>query len=212
MRSQPAAYRPFISGSCGLFLAAGLLFFTLPREIFPSYVHHPVFLGVTSLLAPILILLPFLVFRPETDRQRLAVARTSAGIAFGLLANGAGELGLFELHEYGIPYDKYAHFFVSALAGLLIGENLAAWTGLSVSRRLLFVFFGTFALGILWEGFEALSDMLFHTQIWGIYGKYITEDTRNDILGNSLGGLLAVILLHIRYGLRLGGTIKGGPS
>jgi uncharacterized membrane protein YjdF len=118
-------------------------------------------------------------------------------IAFSLIVNFAGELGLFQLYRYGFEYDKFAHFIVSMLFAFILSESLREWEHLPLQKIIWLTLVTVFSFGILWEVFEATSDFLFKTQEWGVYGKYLALDTYRDIGFNTLGALAGVIVFAI---------------
>ena len=64
---------------------------------------------------------------------------------------------------------------------------------------ILIVFSGTFVAGLVWELFEAVSDALFQTKEWGVYGEYIVSDTYRDILFNTLGTIMGIMLFALTF-------------
>jgi hypothetical protein len=171
----------------------GCLLLVLPKEWFPNF-YSPIFLGVIALISPILIYLPKWILTRSTPRKRKLVLEMRSVIAFSLLVNFAGELGLFQLYRYGFEYDKLAHFSVSMLFAFILSESLKEWEDFSLTKRLLITLLIVFASGILWEFFEASSDFLFKTKVWGVYGKHLVTDTYTDIFFNTLGGIAGIII------------------
>lgn len=187
-------YSAFISFSCYLFLTVGIVMLLIPPSSLPDYIHHPTFLGLSSLFASLFIWLPSRLLSSNTELKKLSVIHIQASICFALIVNGAGELGLFELSRYGIPYDKIAHCVVSGLIVYILCENI--FIRLRWSRTLIIIVstFLAFWIGIAWEIFEAISDVLFETRVWGIYGEQIVRDTITDIIFNICGIVIASLL------------------
>ncbi len=186
-------HRRFLKISSLLLVLMGCLLLVLPKEWFPNF-YSPIFLGVIALISPILIYLPKWILTRSTPRKRKLVLEMRSVIAFSLLVNFAGELGLFQLYRYGFEYDKLAHFSVSMLFAFILSESLKEWEDFSLTKRLLITLLIVFASGILWEFFEASSDFLFKTKVWGVYGKHLVTDTYTDIFFNTLGGIAGIII------------------
>lgn len=183
----------FLTISSFLLVLMGCILLVFPKEWFPNF-YSPIFLGVIAVISPLLIHLPKWILKRSSPRKRKLVLEMRSVIAFSLLVNFAGELGLFQLYKYGFEYDKLAHFSVSMLFSFMLGESLKEWENFSVKKRILVTLLIVFASGILWEFFEASSDFLFKTKVWGVYGQHLVTDTYTDIFCNTLGGIAGIII------------------
>ncbi|MFZ2299893.1 MAG: DUF2238 domain-containing protein [Candidatus Moraniibacteriota bacterium] len=189
----------FLKLSSALLVIIGLVLLFGPRQWFPDF-YSPVFMGVIALLSPLLIYLPELIIKKSTPQKRTLVLEMRSVIAFSLIVNFAGELGLFQLYKYGFEYDKFAHFIVCMTFAFILGESLREWEQLHSRKLVLIVFLIVFSSGIVWELFEVASDYLFKTQEWGVYGKYLAADTYADLGFNLLGALAGIIVFKIPKG------------
>lgn len=199
-------HRNFLKFSSITLVIIGLVLLFGPGQWFPGF-YSPVFMGVVALSSPFLIYLPKLFFRKSTSQKRNLILEMRSVIAFALIINFAGELGLFQLYRYGFEYDKFAHSIVSMLFAFILGESLREWEHLHAKKLILIVFLIVFGSGLLWELFEAFSDFLFKTQEWGVYGRHVTLDTLKDIIFNTLGTIAGIIIFSIPKG-RDGKNIK----
>lgn len=167
-----------------------------PKQWFPDF-YKPIFMGIISLLSPVLIYLPKFILKKSNPQKRELILNMRSVIAFSLAVNIAGELGLFQLYKYGFEYDKFAHFLVPMLFAFILGESLKEWENFTPKKVVWLVFLIVFSSGLLWEIFEATADFLFKTQVWGAYGKNITWDTLADIAFNTLGALAGIVIFTI---------------
>lgn len=174
---------PFLSLG---FVITGLVFMMAPSDYFPAYYHQEL-IGIVSLLTPILLGLPRWTLPIETESQKRLVAKMERNILVILLLGGAGELGLFQLYRYGLEYDKLLHFVIPWIMTASFSIIAQTWWHFPRRKALLFSAILVFGSGIVWECLEAVSDILFGTAVWGVYGNHIPEDTLKDILYNGLG-------------------------
>lgn len=188
--------RNFLKFSSIVLVIIGLILLFEPRGWFPNF-YSPIFVGIIALISPLLIYLPGFILRKDTPQKRKLTLEICSVVAFSLSVNIAGELGLFQLYKYGFEYDKFAHFIVSMLFAFMLGEALKEWRGFPSEKIVWLVFLIVFGSGILWELFEATSDILFKTQEWGVYGRYLVSDTYKDIGFNTLGALAGIIVFKI---------------
>lgn len=177
-------------------MVIGLILLLLPENWFPNF-YSPVFMGVIALVSPVLIYLPKFFLKRSTPQKRSLILEMRSVVAFSLIVNFAGELGLFQLYRYGFEYDKFAHFIVSMLFAFILSKSLREWEHLPLQKIIWLTLGIVFSFGILWEVFEATSDFLFKTQEWGVYGKYLALDTYRDIGFNTLGALAGIIVFAI---------------
>lgn len=192
-------HKNFLKFSSVILVIMGCILLLGPDCWFPNF-YSPVFMGVIALLSPFLIYLPEFFLKKSTSQKRNLILEMRSVIAFSLLVNFAGELGLFQLYKYGFEYDKFAHFVVSMLFAFILGESLREWEQLHSRKLILVVFLIVFGSGMLWEIFEASSDFLFKTQEWGVYGNHLALDTYKDMIFNSLGALAGIIVFKIPKG------------
>ncbi len=173
--------------SAGLFLLTGTVLLLAPAEQLPDF-YHRIFMAGMLFLSPLLVWLPRLLLgKNVTIRKEVLVTRMQSAIAFALLLNNGGELGLFQLYRYGFEYDKFTHFLVPMLFAFILAESLHAWERFPTTKILWATALIIFSAGILWEGLEFGSDILFHTAEWGVYGAGVVSDTIKDILFNIIG-------------------------
>ncbi len=186
----------FLKFSSVLLVLTGLILLIAPSEWFPNF-YSPVFMGIIALISPILIYLPKFILTRSNPQKRKLILEMRSIIAFALLVNFAGELGLFQLYKYGFEYDKFSHFIVCMAFAFILGESLREWEHLHAKKLVVIVFLIVFGSGIVWEIFEASSDFLFKTQEWGVYGEHLVLDSYKDLLFNSLGALAGIVIFKI---------------
>lgn len=187
----------FIQFAIAIYVIGGLILLFGNRDWFPDF-YHPVSLGILSLLSPVLIFLPSLIFKTSDPRKRHAVKKLQIVLAAGLLLNAAGGLGLYRLYLVGFQYDKLMHFAVPLMWTLGIAEFRHQWIGEKFAKSLRWAAVLVLLGGIAWELREALTDWLFATQSWGEYGKNALRDTLWDLTMNILGILTAVGIWFLR--------------
>lgn len=192
-------HKNFLKFSSVGLVIMGCILLLGPNRWFPNF-YSPIFMGVIALLSPFLIYLPKFFLKKSTPQKRNLILEMRSVIAFSLLVNFAGELGLFQLYRYGFEYDKFAHFIVSMAFAFILGESLKEWEQFHSQKLMLLVFLIVFCSGILWEIFEASSNHLFKTQEWGVYGNHLALDTYKDMIFNSLGALAGIIVFKIPKG------------
>ena len=192
-------HKNFLKFSSIILVIVGLILLLGSKDWFPGF-YNSVFMGIVAIVSPFLIYLPKFILTRSTPQKRNLVLEMRSVIAFALLVNFAGELGLFQLYKYGFEYDKFAHFIVSMMFAFILGESLREWEHLHAKELILIVFFIVFGSGLIWELFEASSDYLFKTQEWGVYGRHVTMDTLKDIVFNTLGAIAGIIIFKIPKG------------
>jgi len=183
------------TSSIYVFALIGLMFLIAPKQWWPGF-YNPTFFGVTSLLSSVLIILPKLIFRAKEicDREAVTLLRTTILIA--LLLNGMGELYLYQLYKYGFPYDKILHFIVPFLFVIVLTSFAEVRFGAGFKYSLIIAAFFVTIGSVAWEFFEYLSDLLFKTTEFGIYGQYKFIDTSFDIIFDILGIFTSIISLN----------------
>lgn len=195
----PMQHRYFLRFASILLVLMGCILLFSPRAWFPNF-YSPVFMGIIALVSPFLIYLPKFILRKSNPKKRKLILEMRSVIAFSLLINFAGELGLFQLYKIGFEYDKFSHFLVSMMFAFILGESLKEWEHFSLRKRMLLVLLAAFGVGLIWEFFEASSDFLFKTEEWGVYGQHLVIDTLKDIGFNTLGAIAGIIIFMIPKG------------
>lgn len=119
-------------------------------------------------------------------------------MAFILLLNAAGALGLFQLYKVGFEYDKFLHFIIPAISVITITYFNCHWYGIKLSKAIILSVIIVVLIGFLWELFEVFGDWTFKTKMLGQYGKFVTKDTVWDLIINILGITSGAIISIIR--------------
>ena len=203
-------HQSFLKYSSITLVLIGCVLLVGPESWFPDF-YSPIFMGVVAITSPILIYLPRFILTRTTPRKRKLILEMRSVIAFALLVNFAGELGLFQLYRYGFEYDKFAHFIVPMAFAYILGRSLREWEDLHAWRLIGSVLLIVVVSGAVWEFFEATSDYLFQTQVWGVYGQHLVADTYMDMLFNTLGAIVGIILFKIPRGRRTEATVNNAP-
>lgn len=204
-------HKNFLKSSSILLIIIGLILLFAPKDWFPNF-YSPIFMGIVAIVSPILIYLPRFILTRSNPQKRKLILEMRSVIAFALLVNFAGELGLFQLYKYGFEYDKFAHFIVCMTFAFILGESLREWEHLHAKKLIFIVFLIVVSSGILWEIFEASSDYLFKTQEWGVYGNHLALDTYKDMFFNTLGAIAGIIIFKIPKGHRKENIISAVSS
>lgn len=192
-------HKYFLHFASLLLVLMGCILLFSPKAWFPNF-YSPIFMGIVALISPVLIYLPKFILKKSNPKKRKLILEMRSVIAFALLINFGGELGLFQLYKIGFEYDKFFHFLVSMMLAFILGESLKEWEHFSLRKRMLVVFLVAFGSGLVWEFFEASSDFLFKTQEWGVYGEHLALDTLKDIGFNTLGALAGIVIFMIPKG------------
>ena len=185
--------KKFINLSVIVFIVGGFILLLGKQDWFPEF-YNPDFMGIMSFISALLIFLPRIFFKKNNE----SIINFQFAISLGLALNGFGAIGLFKLYEYGIPYDKIVHFFVSFV--LIIGlSNFLMNDGKSYFKKPLVVsFLAIIFLGFFWEIMEILFDAIFETQTFGVYGQDVIRDTFFDIVNNFLGAISGMLILNFK--------------
>lgn len=184
-------YQRFIKISIGIFLIGGIILVFLPEQ-WAHFFYQPSYVGMMFFASAVLIYLPRIIFRTDDLSKKELVAKVQAVLAASFLMNGAGELGLYQLYLVGFEYDKLIHFIIPLLFIIVVAEIMLARKKYSFAQIAWRAAIIIFASGIIWEFWEAFSDIIFQTQEWGVYGKYATKDTFGDIMWNLTGIILGL--------------------
>jgi hypothetical protein len=111
-----------------------------------------------------------------------------------LIINTAGELYFYQLYRFGFQFDKFAHLANSFLFIIALISFGQAWLAYDPAKALKVSITIVVICGIGWELTEFLSDKLFRTTEFGIYGQLKLIDTVFDIIYNLLGITLAAMV------------------
>lgn len=107
------------------------------------------------------------------------------------ILNGLGALSFYRTLAY---YDTVIHFTgalgIGMIVALLLGAGFKTAHNYTLHRLRFFSIFITVIFLFLWEAFEYVGDMLFHTSMLGQVGE--PYDTLYDIIA----GVIAMILLY----------------
>ena len=179
-----------------IFVIAGLILILGKRAWFPNF-YNPLYNGTMAFVSAFLILLPRLVFKPKDSEQEKMLNLIQVGALIVLSLSALGGLGFYQLYKYGFQYDKLVHFIASAIFTIVIVELYWPWHKVSFKKSVILSIIIIFVAGIAWELYEFSVDVLFKTEMLGIYGQYITEDTIWDIIMNCFGVIAAATGLGI---------------
>ncbi len=179
-----------------LFIIAGIVLISGKREWFPDF-YNPFFMGVMAFVSAFLIFFPRLVFKPNNLEQEKILDSVQTGAVLVLSLNALGALGLFQLYKLGFQYDRFIHFLNSFIFTIIFAKAYGQWFKASFEKSVILAMAIIFLVGVGWEIYEFVGDILFKTEMAGIYGKFVTEDTFWDLIINSLGIIVASISLIV---------------
>lgn len=191
--SQSRVY-PFVIWA-NIWIGAALLL--LPRDWFPTF-YAPVYMGVFSFVCAALIaIVPYILKTTDPEKIRMA-HRVRVVLTVMIVLNALGELGLYQMyHWWGFQFDKVLHLIIPLVGAATLVQFFRVWYG-TAQRVALLRAIGIVIFGLLaWELWEFISDLLFKTKLFGIYGEVILADTLADI-GIAFVGIFIVILMNIR--------------
>lgn len=181
----------------GGLLVASLVLLIGPSTWFPSF-YRPQLMALTAVVYVLCIQLPVWVFRlPRSrvvfDAQELLERRVNlqAGLALGFLLSGLGSLGLWGLHQVGIPYDTIVHAAFSGLIMAYGAPMLSAWYGWSRTKAVVVVGLLIAVGGVVWEVVELASDRLLQ---FGYFGELFDRNSLFDIIANIVGASIGSVL------------------
>ncbi|MDP2709457.1 MAG: hypothetical protein Q8O93_05475 [bacterium] len=172
-----------------MFAAAGLILLVGRENWWPDF-YSPRFFSAIFFISALAVVLPKHFLKTSDDCKREAVIFLRSAVAFALTANALGELYLYQLYKYGLEYDKLIHFasvFFLTVAFTLFWH---IWREAPFKQALKLAVILAIAASFLWEGFEFLSDMIFKTREFGIYGQYKLADTAWDLLSDLAGAAM----------------------
>ena len=197
---SPRAKKKFIFVTMWGMILMGSVLLSAPSEWFPIF-YAPRFMGVAALLFGVVIFLPQIIFRVSVEHRDFkikqdAVRNLQTILAICFLLAGGGELGLWQLYKYGFQYDKLIHFIVPALLTISLSHFLFHWWRLRREKAIkisaIFIFIGS----LVWEALEFYSDKIFGTQLFGVYGQHLSQDTKWDIFYDLAGIITGWLVLR----------------
>lgn len=158
-------------------------------------------LVITSLVA--IALLEIIAYRYAQLKRLTLHWSVWLALLVTLLFDAAGDM--FFLYNRFNWWDQTAHFFVSAVACFTLFVIINAfltdpfsfkflWRSQRSRLASLLAFTCTLSLGVLYEIEEYLEDSMYGTSRLGP-----GTDTANDLLNNSLGALMVILLITIYY-------------
>lgn len=179
----------FISASSWFLLIVGAALMVLPLQWFPSF-YDARYTGAASLIGAFAIqFVPKLLGAPHDARKESAVREFQFLITLFIMANAAGELGLFYLFKNGFQYDKLLHFSISFVSVWRIPVLLEKRYDVRPKRALGIVLASVILAGILWEVYEFIADAVWHTRLDGVFGTSIRSNTIADLTTNGIGAI-----------------------
>ncbi len=181
------------------FLLAGLIFILGDASWFPDF-YAPKLFGIFSFISAFFIILPKFLFRSKPDElgmKKESLINFQIAVAISLILNGFGSLGLFQLYKVGFEYDKMVHFITGLIMTIAFSRLLFYRYGFSFKKAVFLSAFLMLIAGIGWEIFEFLSDFIFGTKTFGVYGAQIKRDTALDLIFD-LAGIIAGALVFWR--------------
>ena len=175
---------------------------SFPVRWFPSFFDVR-YMGIAALVcAAAIFFLPKALFvatgAPNAEKKNKAVDLFQFGLALAIINNALGDMGLYQLYKVGFEYDKFIHLITSFLAVLIIAVVLEGRFEVSAFYSTLAALMIVVVAGLFWELFEYLSDVVFKTHIYGVYGININSDTQFDILSNIIGAIAGVFVLILK--------------
>jgi hypothetical protein len=195
----------FVKFSVLTFSLGGITLLSLDPGSLPQF-YAPRAMGTLSFMYAFFIILPALIYRLPDGMDKLSLAKKKAAlinlqtaVAVSLFFDGAGGLGLYELHKVGIPYDKIAHFAVTSILIIALVNFVLQWYTLNITKAIVVSAFVVMSGGILWELSEFLSDVLLGTKRFGIRGENVVSDTALDLVMDALGIAVASFLVFKRH-------------
>ena len=179
-----------------IFIIAGIILISGKREWFPDF-YNPFFMGVMAFVSAFLVSSPRLFLKPNNPEQEKVLDSVQTGAILVLSLNALGALGLFQLYKLGFQYDRFIHFLNSFIFTIIFAKAYGQWFKASFEKSVILAMAIIFLVGAGWEIYEFVGDGLFKTEMAGIYGKFVTEDTFWDLIMNLLGIIVAAISLIV---------------
>ena len=183
--------------SVGLFFA-GCILLVLPVGVFPSF-YDVRYMGIAGVVGALAIILLPKTLRVPTNSPRAKEKNEAADlfrflIAILLVSNAVGDLGLYQLYKYGFEFDKLIHATSSLITAAFLPIIFYKRFGIGLLSGLIMSFCIVVMLGVFWELYEYAVDLFFGTRIFGVYHLDINTDTKRDIIFNTLGALVGVMI------------------
>lgn len=188
-------FRNIINPSVLFFVAVGLLLFFGKNSWWPEF-YHARFYSLTFFTSAFFIILSKIIFRSDDECKRDSLILLQSILSLALVFNALGELYLYQLYKIGIQYDKIIHFTNSFLFIIALTSFNVAWKKQPIKKALKTSILMVVAGSLLWELFEYLSDLFFHTSEFGVDGKYIIKDTILDLACDALGIIFSSYILN----------------
>ncbi len=191
----------FLKFSVFAFVIGGLILLLGRRQWFPDF-YEPRFMGVASFLHALLILLIFFISNPkraDSFEAKVSSINLQKAVAFSMLMDGAGGLGLFELYKFGFEYDKLLHFAISFVLLISFTEFLSKRHAFQFGKSIFWAVFLIFSVGVFWEISEYFTDILFGTKTFGMRGRDLIRDTRFDLILNTFGIIAGIVISALRH-------------
>lgn len=159
------------------------------------------FLAAMALFSCLGVLAPWIITRCiPTVRARMSVAtlgRFEALVALCMVLTWIGALGLYRT-DWG--YDTMVHAIISGCLAYMFTVALAMALP-SIERNplrlLAIVVCLSITAGVINELFEWGGDQIFGTTMYGQAGE--PNDTEFDLMANSIGGIVGMILAYISH-------------
>lgn len=143
---------------------------------------------------PALLLLPqFFVRLRKKNLNHTFLAEVELLILLGIMLAVLGENFLYDIIPY---FDSVVHFLNgSILTVLIVSLNHERWLDKRFSPLKTILFAGLIP-AIMNEIYEFSADHLFNTHVWGDWLKPLWIDTGSDILLQTIGSIIATIILE----------------
>lgn len=157
---------------------------------------------IYAILMPLFLLVPPIVYKIFRIKP---VPRLSNNVfVFVLFAYGIG-IALHKYRDWDPYYDKAVHFFAGYLFAMI---GICAFYYMKREKKIdpyhdlptSLVLAGTFSvtIGAVWEIFEFIVDLLFHTDPQRVADTGVT-DTMLDLIADTGGALLAIFFLWLFF-------------
>lgn len=194
--------RKFVKFSITFLLASGIVLLIFPVHWFPEF-YDVRYMGIGAVVCAVaIILLPKIFFvTPDTlraEKKNKTADLFQLGFTVAVINNALGDMGLYQLYKVGFEYDKFIHLTTSFLAVIIIAVVLEGRFEIRVFYSILVALMVVVIAGLGWELFEYLSDTVFKTHLYGVYGININSDTQFDILSNTFGAIIGALVLFLK--------------
>lgn len=177
----------FITLSSVVLVLAGVMLLVVPVRWFPSF-YDARYSGLASLLGALITqLIPKFFGASGDSKEDRAVCEFQFLLTVFVIGNTAGELGLFHIFQNAFQYDKLLHFGISFISTWRMPALFEQRYAIRPIRATLLTLVGIIIVGVVWEGYEFLVDLVWHTRLFGVFGSNVRPDTIADIIWNSVG-------------------------